>query len=424
MSVTERVQGEWHPQTEKERGQVREQLGKILASTHFLNSRRYPGLLRYVVEQTLEGKEAELKERLLGIEVFHRAADYDTNQDPVVRLSAAEVRKRIALYYQQADHQGELVIGLNPGSYVPYFLPQADGSAEVETPVAEVPAAGTVKQPWRGLAPGFSLAAILAAGAAAGWLGWRHVAPMNVADRFWAPMVERQERVTLCVGTHEPGNAADATPPTPQALYGQAAGRSAAGEKSAVSSSLEEEIAHSAQLGASNVVALIHVGADLESRQRAFRMVLASQATFPELHEGPVVLVAALDNIWTVRLTQALRYGFGMSGEEMFIVDHKNPGARRWEVSLTEPTASHSVDYAVLARYDDATLGQPVVILAGLASEGTEAASEVLSNSDLLGSIFRNAPAHWSGRNFEAVLETEVLYGHPGPSRIVAVEYW
>ena len=108
----------------------------------------------------------------------------------------------------------------------------------------------------------------------------------------------------------------------------------------------------------------------------------------------------------------------------MFIVDHKNPGARRWEVSLTEPTASHSVDNAVLARYDDATLGQPAVILAGLASEGTEAAREVLSNSDLLGSIFRNAPAQWQGRNFEAVLQTEVLYGHPGRSRIVAVEYW
>ena len=81
----------------------------------------------------------------------------------------------------------------------------------------------------------------------------------------------------------------------------------------------------------------------------------------------------------------------------MFIVDHKNPGGRRWEVSLTEPTASHSVDNTVLARYDDATLRQPAVILAGLASEGTEAASEVLSNSDLLGSIFRNAPAHCRG---------------------------
>ena len=423
MADTERTPGAWRPETERERGQVREQLGKILASAHFQNSRRYPGLLRYVVEQTLEGKEADLKERLLGIEVFHRAADYDTNQDPVVRLSAAEVRKRIALYYQQADHQGELVIGLNPGSYVPYFLPPANGNTETETPVAAEQPAGTERRMWRRLAPGFSLAAALVAGAGAGWLGWRHVAPVHAADRFWAPIVDRQERVTLCVGTHEPGNPADAGLPSPASLYGAAAGQNGRGG-SAASPNLEDEIAHSAQLGASNVVALIHVGADLESRQRAFRMVLASQATFPELHEGPVVLVAALDNVWTVRLTQALRYGFGLSGAEMFIVDHKNPSARQWQVSLTEPTASHAVDYAVLARYDDATLGQPVVILAGLASEGTEAASEVLSNSDLLESIFRNAPGHWAGRNFEAVLQTEVLYGHPGPSRIVAVEYW
>ena len=55
-----------------------------------------PGLLRYVVEQTLSGNEENLKERTLGVEVFRRSPDYDTNLDPVVRLSAGEVRKRLA----------------------------------------------------------------------------------------------------------------------------------------------------------------------------------------------------------------------------------------------------------------------------------------------------------------------------------------
>jgi len=52
------------------------------------------------VEQTLAGNEDNLKERTLGVEVFHRTPDYDTNLDPVVRLCAGEVRKRIAQYYQ------------------------------------------------------------------------------------------------------------------------------------------------------------------------------------------------------------------------------------------------------------------------------------------------------------------------------------
>ena len=47
------------------------------------------------MEQTLAENEDDLKERTLGVEVFHRPPDYDTNADPVVRLCAAEVRKRL-----------------------------------------------------------------------------------------------------------------------------------------------------------------------------------------------------------------------------------------------------------------------------------------------------------------------------------------
>ena len=93
----------------------------MLAHPLFRNSKRYPNFLRHLVEQALAGNEAELKERLLGMAVFHRAADYDTNQDTVVRLTAGEVRKRIAQYYHQPDHANQLQIDLLPGSYVPHF---------------------------------------------------------------------------------------------------------------------------------------------------------------------------------------------------------------------------------------------------------------------------------------------------------------
>ena len=113
--------GAWHPRTEGERQLVRSQLEKIVSDGRFAASKRYPYLLRYIVEQTLAGNEDDLKERTLGVEVFHRPPDYDTNADPVVRLCAAEVRKRLAQYYQSPAHGGELRIDLNPGSYVPVF---------------------------------------------------------------------------------------------------------------------------------------------------------------------------------------------------------------------------------------------------------------------------------------------------------------
>jgi hypothetical protein len=75
---------------------VRAQLERILASTPFRNSKRYPALLRYVVEQELKGEAANLKERTIGMEVFGRDSSYDPGADPVVRVSAGEVRKRLA----------------------------------------------------------------------------------------------------------------------------------------------------------------------------------------------------------------------------------------------------------------------------------------------------------------------------------------
>src|SRR5579862_3556134 len=88
-------------------GLVREQLERLVAHSLFANSKRYPALLGYVVEQTLQGNAADLKERSIGIEVFGRAPTYDANADPIVRITAGEVRKRLGLYYYDAAHAGE-----------------------------------------------------------------------------------------------------------------------------------------------------------------------------------------------------------------------------------------------------------------------------------------------------------------------------
>ena len=109
------------PESDVVRAEVQAQLERILANPLFRNSRRYPNLLRYVVERTLDGHPGELKERNLGIEVFGREPDYDTNLDPVVRTTAAEIRKRLAQYYQEPDREMEPRIELPLGSYAASF---------------------------------------------------------------------------------------------------------------------------------------------------------------------------------------------------------------------------------------------------------------------------------------------------------------
>ena len=119
---------------------VREQLDRILASSLFRHSKRFPDFLRYTVEQALNGDTEDIKERTLGIEVFGRDPLYDTNLDPVVRMTAVEVRKRITQYYQAPGREAEVRIDFSRGSYIPEFkfpepAPPSSPASVAETPV-------------------------------------------------------------------------------------------------------------------------------------------------------------------------------------------------------------------------------------------------------------------------------------------------
>jgi hypothetical protein len=406
MTSFSQLEHAWYPKTESEKQQVLVQLENLLADTLFRNSKRYPAFLRFVVEQTLQGHEDALKERVLGMEVFHRTADYDTSLDSVVRLSAAEVRKRIAQYYQHPEHRHELKIDLNPGSYVPvFFVPSEDAGAsgsQVASDARDAHAAPSGRFSRR-----FWIYAelVLAVFVFAGCF-WTYISMhQNVTDLFWAQVSSSPGQVTLCVGDPDDiGTAIVQNTPAPQTVY--------------------NELLNENHLVGSDVVTLIRAGAALEGHHKPYRLTTAAHASFPQLREGPVVLVGALDNAWTMRLMEPLRFGFTTEGGTASIIDRRNPQAKAWVVQLNQSQAKQSIDYGVIARYHDTTIGQPVVIIAGLSSEGTEAAGEMLSNPDSLKALFKDARRERSTVNFEAIVQTHVVDGNPGPPRIVAVEYW
>src|SRR5690348_18325091 len=107
MSSTDVKTPSWIPRTEADLQAIRLQLARVLESAPFRTSKRYPALLSYVVEKTLQGNIESLKERTLGIEVFRREPEYDTNADPVVRIAAGEVRKRLAQYRSEERRVGK-----------------------------------------------------------------------------------------------------------------------------------------------------------------------------------------------------------------------------------------------------------------------------------------------------------------------------
>jgi hypothetical protein len=423
--VTKSMQDSAQPLPAPEAAAVREQLERLLAHPLFSNSKRYPVLLAYTVDQTLKGAGAELKERSIGIEVFGRAPSYDANADPVVRITAGEVRKRLMQYYYDSAHDGELIVELPSGSYVPQFrapapLPELPPAVPEPAPQFTVPLPVPVPVPhrppprrrWLFLAFFFGIA--LAGSFAIGWKlrDFRDFQPPSSVDRFWAPITSGTSTATYCLG--EPARNLDvssinsfdapAVGPDPEPLYFR--------------------LHLSGHLALADVITLTRTAAALETSHKAFRVLPASEASFAQLREGPIVLIGGFDNIWTLRVTQKLRFGFESKDDVAIIVDRKSPKQTSWATAWDLPYQKLSRDYAIVARIHDNTTGQPVIVAAGISEEGTEAAGEILYNPIYLDSLIARLPANWEQLNMEAVIETQVIEGHPGPPSILAVETW
>lgn len=390
---------------------VRGQLKRLLAHALFTNSKRYPVLLAYTVEETLLGHANDLKERTIGVEAFGREPNYDVNLDPVVRTTAAEVRKRLIQYYYNTEHSGELVIELPVGSYVPTFrdpvsslaslLPEAASSQRSELISQDslnaeiVPTSEKKNQRQRTLvAASLLIAFVIGFGAGRIRLPRR---PTNM-ERFWEPITATSGRVTYCLG--QPVDAVDRDRVTPNGLplYGS--------------------------LNVSDVITLARSIVPLVPKNGAFRVVSDSDIGFAELREGPFVLIGAFDNVWTMRITQDLPFGFEVDSQERRVVDRKSAQKRFWTLEWLVPYTKLAKDYAIVARIHDNVTGQPVIILGGILGEGTEAASEVAFNPVYLDQMLKKAPKNWDQLNLEAVIETNVIDGHAGPPTVLAVETW
>ncbi len=146
--MTKRISGsELHVSAKPSPEEVRAQVDKILASRLFARSERLCRFLRFCVEQTLEEKGDQLKEQLVGVEVFDRKGDYDPRTDPIVRVEAMRLRSKLKAYYTSAGRPDCVLIELPKGAYVPSFRMR-----NVSQPVRPQPPASNVAAEERSIA--------------------------------------------------------------------------------------------------------------------------------------------------------------------------------------------------------------------------------------------------------------------------------
>src|SRR5262249_7620908 len=81
---------------------------------------------KYVVETTLEGKGALIKEYVIALEVFEKPDAYDPREDSTVRTEASKLRARLSRYYESEGHEDPVIISVPKGGYVPAFQSRQD----------------------------------------------------------------------------------------------------------------------------------------------------------------------------------------------------------------------------------------------------------------------------------------------------------
>lgn len=406
--------------------EVRRQLARLLASPLFQHSKHYPALLRYIVNETLEGRGSHLKERALGVDVFSREPNYDTNADPVVRTTACEVRKRIAQYYHESGHEDEVRIDLPSGAYVPEFrfpvanslpttpppvpAPPAQPSAPLPSPAAEPPSnfgiAAFTAQPKR--RNGVLIAAVVTSMCAAGLLWSRPWMPDSAVDRFWSPVVNSRMPVLMCISgvlNQEPPNSTPAFPSSDATV---------------------RDMLRWNRVPFSDALALASLTQFLGSRNQHPHVRLAGSLKLEDLRDGPTVLIGAFNNRWTMRLTRQMRFSFVNDGGVNYIQDRQNPSVRKWrnENGLDIPLTSLSEDYALISRVVDPTTGQLVVTAAGIMAYGTRAAGEFLTDAAYMEQAVKFAPGDWTHKNIQIVLSTKIVGENNGPPRVEAAYVW
>ncbi len=171
-----------------------------------------PKLSAFHREEELDGLAINSRSEQSGLRSSAETPDYDTTSDPIVRVTAAEIRKRIAQYYQDSGHVDEFRISLPPGSYVPHFDWPRNSSASscraVSIPVRRTPLNPAVpEQPSAVSIPPARVPRARGYSSRSRWrclvlladVGMMFARPRQSSlDRFWAPVFSSGDTVVVC----------------------------------------------------------------------------------------------------------------------------------------------------------------------------------------------------------------------------------
>ena len=422
------------------------ELESILSSPFFRTSNRSKQFLSYVVQHTLDGSHEPLKERTIGAKLFQRPAGYSTGDDPVVRVQAGEVRRRLEQYHHAAVNHSPVRIELPVGSYAPEFrwVPPAPDHAEParaepaprepaqeESAQATMPSVAETKQAAKGrnlvawAAPILAMALILVLLA---FILHRSSAQKSALNQFWSPVLASPEPVLICL--------AKPTVYVPSLELLQRYSKSPGDFATELQQLTERpplqpqdklvwgDLVEYADYGvaAGDAYAAVRLSAVLARMGKESHVRIGAHYSFADLRNSPAIVVGAFNNRWTMQMTSNLHFAFVEEGGQGLIRE-QGPMGRAWRPKRG-PRGEVTEDFGVVTRLLNSKTGQFVVSTAGILSDGTQAAAEFVSSSGYLEEALRTAAPDWVKKNLQFVVQTTVTDSVPGPPQVVAIYTW
>jgi hypothetical protein len=432
------------PQAPIPAAKVQRAMEHVLASRPFRTSKQCQKLLEYVVLHTLNGKEEELKERVIGSEVFDRPLDYNTADDPVVRIRAADVRKRLAMYYQDEGLKATVRITMPSGSYRTFFelfdhshdrasstttLPsiqgetgnydRADTIVVVHNELDEPPSRQRTTSTRRMIVAACALLIVIVS---AGIFALRTTqVKIEQFATFWDPINTGPRPPIVYVGSSAVYRLTTNYLDRYQAAHpGFKADRT--GREFTVPLSSHEQISSGdlvpderTFVTVGDVAAAVSITSMFAERKQPYDLRFSKDVVFGDFRSTSVVLIGAFNNSWTIELNDKLPFAFDANNSI-----RETQGLKRvWRTVRDDQGIPHE-DFALISRQVSAKSGKSVITVAGLDQTGTRAAAEFVRDPARLDSALRKLPAGWQNKNLQLVLHTNVLDYLPSGTEVIA----
>lgn len=416
MASAHSTSGTHPPFSPELRATIHSEVEAILESVEFRNSEQSKRLLRYLVEHSLEAQRDQLKERAIGVALFGREAGYDSNEDPIVRVRANEIRKRLGKYYQEHPAPPAVRLKVPAGAYRVEF--QVVAPPEVAEPLTPVVPERPRRVPrWSITGAGLVVLAAVAV--------FHFTSQGNVLDDFWRPALNSTSPVILCSGhpvvyqfTREFHHRMQG----PQADHYRVQTDPIRLEPDQTISGKDIVAVQNQYVGLGTAHALARTSAWLGSKHKDSEIRFGNDLSFNELRKSPAVLIGAFQNRWTLEFTRGLRFVYETTSGVPGIRDTQT--GKQWLLPQLKDTGETNEDYILISRISNSDTGQFLILVAPLTQYGCQSVGEILTKPALLAEALKGAKPGWQKRSLQLLYHVQVIGQAPGPPKLLALHEW